>query len=84
MANFLDNLKQKIMKELSPKKILIIDNSYLHKGHKSFDEKKFHLKLIIESDKLRKINIIESNRIIHKLLKYELKSRIHSIQIEIK
>ena len=47
MATFLEEVKAKINNKLSPEHILLIDNSYLHTKHKSFDSNKFHLKLII-------------------------------------
>ena len=43
--NFLDEVKEKINKKINPEKITLIDNSHLHSKHKSFDEKKFHLKI---------------------------------------
>ena len=52
MTNFLEKVKEKIKIRLNPEKILLVDNSNLHKKHKSFDSGKFNLKLIIESKKL--------------------------------
>ena len=53
MTNFLDKIKEKINKNLKPEKILLVDNSNLHKKHKLFDAGKFNLKLIIKSKKLK-------------------------------
>ena len=55
MTDFLEKIKEKINNKLSPEKVLLVDNSDLHKNHKQFDSKKFNLRLIIESKKLRKI-----------------------------
>ena len=43
--------------------------------------KKFHLKISIESEELKKLNKIESNKKIYKILDEELKNHIHSLQI---
>ena len=52
--NFFDKLKEKINNKINTENIIVIDNSHLHSKHKSFDPKKFHLKLIIKSQKLKK------------------------------
>ena len=44
---------------------------------------KFHLKITIESEELMKLNKIESNKKIYKILDLELKNHIHSLQISI-
>ena len=56
MITFLEKVKAKINNKLSPEQILLIDNSYLHTKHKSFDSNKFHFKLIIKSEKLKKLS----------------------------
>ena len=83
MENFLKHVQQKVQKKLKLENIQVIDNSYLHKSHKSFVEGKFHLKLIIESNKLKNISRIETNRLIFAILKDEMKEKIHALEIEI-
>ena len=61
--------------------IKIEDKSFLHKNHKSNQQGKFHLKLIINSAELEKISKIASTKRIYKILDLELKEYIHSIQI---
>ena len=84
MINFLENVKTKINNNLSPEKILLIDNSYLHAKHKSFDSNKFHLKLIIKSKKLKNMGKIDAHKIIFSILNDEMKNKIHALEIEIK
>tara|TARA_B100000686_G_C16757536_1_gene956524 strand:- start:1675 stop:1929 length:255 start_codon:yes stop_codon:yes gene_type:complete len=84
MTNFLEKVKEKIKIRLNPEKILLVDNSNLHKKHKSFDSGKFNLKLIIESKKLKNMNKIEAHKIIFSILEEELKSKIHALEIHIK
>ena len=61
--------------------IKIEDKSFLHKNHKGHQEGKFHLKLIVKSDELIKLSKIESTKKIYRILDFELKKYIHSIQI---
>ena len=84
MIIFLENIKAKINKKLNPEQISLIDNSSLHFKHKSFDINKLHLKLIIKSEKLRKLRKIEAHRVIFSILKDEMKDKIHSLEIKIK
>ena len=83
MTTYLEKIKKKINKEFSPEKILLIDNSNAHVKHKSFDPKKYHLKLIIKSKKLQNISRIESHKAIFSVLDNEMKSRIHALEIKI-
>ena len=83
MTSFFEQVKEKINKNINSEKILLIDNSKLHSKHKSFEQNKFHLKLIIESKDLTKMNKIEAHKKIFSLLKNEMKTKIHALEIEI-
>ena len=74
-------VKKKIEKEILVENIRIEDKSFLHKNHPGNEKNKYHLKILIDSKELRKMNQIESNKKIYKLLGEELKNFIHSIQI---
>ena len=74
-------VKNKLLNQINIESINIEDKSFLHKNHKGNQEGKYHLKLIIVSDELKKMNKIESNKKIYKILDHELKKFIHSIQI---
>ena len=84
MVTFLEKVKTKINNKLNPEQILLIDNSYLHTKHKSFDSKKFHLKLIIRSEKLKNMNKIDAHKKIFSILNDEMENMIHALEIEIK
>jgi len=84
MMILLENIKARINKKLNPEQISLIDNSSLHFKHKSFDINKLHLKLIIKSEKLRKLRKIDAHRVIFSILKDEMKDKIHSLEIKIK
>lgn len=81
--NFFDTVKEKIKKKIGPESIILIDNSHLHTKHKSFDVNKFHLKIIIESKKLKSMNKIMAHREIFSILKDEMSNKIHALEIEI-
>ena len=79
--NLIAIVKKKLNNEIVIEKIEIEDKSFLHKNHSGYQEGKFHLKLIISSDELRKLNKIKSNKKIYKVLDEEMKEYIHSLQI---
>ena len=74
-------VKKKLLNQINIESINVEDKSFLHKNHKGNQEGKYHLKLIIVSEELKKMNKIESNKKIYKILHRELKEFIHSIQI---
>ena len=84
MTAFIDKIKGKIIKKLKPEKVLVIDNSNLHTKHKSFDPTKYHIKLIIKSEKLKKMTKINAHKEIFFILDYEIKNNIHAVEIEIR
>ena len=75
------NVKKKIKKNINIENILIEDKTFLHKNHLGHESNKFHLKITIQSEELKKLNKIESNKKIYKVLDKELKNYIHSLQI---
>ena len=83
MITFLEEVKEKIRNKLNPEELSLIDNSFLHTKHKSFDPKKFHIKLVIKSKELKKISKIEAHKIIFSILKDEMNNKIHALEIEI-
>ena len=84
MITIYDEIKKKINEAINPENIILIDKSNLHKKHKSFDLNKFHLKIIIESTILKKMNKIDAHKKVFSILKEEIKNKIHALEIEIK
>ena len=74
-------VKKKLHNEINIESLKIEDKSFLHKNHPGNQNGKFHLKITIKSLELRKLNKIESNKKVYKVLDHELKKFIHSIQI---
>ena len=74
-------VKKKLEEKINIESIRIEDKSFLHKNHAGNREGKFHLKVYLKSNELKKMSRIESNKKIYKILDDELKMFIHSIQI---
>ena len=77
-------IKKKITADIELENIDVEDKSFLHKNHVGNQKDKFHLKISIQSKKLKKINKIEANKKIYKILSEEIKTTIHSLQILIR
>ena len=74
-------IENKLLKDTSIKNVKIIDNTYKHLKHNSHQKGKYHIKLEINSEILKKTNTIQSNKVIYNILREELKTDIHSVQI---
>ena len=81
--NFFNKIKEKINLKIKPENIILIDNSSLHAKHKFFDSDKYHLKIIITSKKLKNMNKIDAHKEVFSILKEEMKTDIHALEIEI-
>ena len=74
-------VKKKLKDQIDIENIEIEDKSFLHKNHVGNQEGRYHLKIILNSNELKVLSRIESNKRIYKILDKELKENIHSIQI---
>ena len=83
MKNYFKDICAKLNNEIEIEDIEIIDNSHKHKGHKSFLPGKFHLHLKIKSLYLNSISRVSAQKMIMKVLKDDLKSKIHALEISI-
>ena len=83
MDNFFESIANKLKKEIKIENLEIVDNSQKHKKHKFFSPQKFHLQLKIKSIYLSSISKLNAQRLIMKILKEDLKSKIHALEISI-
>jgi len=74
-------VKKKLESQIIIENIIIQDKSFLHKNHIGNQLNKFHLKISLKSEELRKMKKIDSNKKIYKVLDKEMKNFIHSLQI---
>ena len=77
-------VKKKLQDQFFIEKIKVEDKSLLHKKHKGNQIGKYHLKITIDSNELKQMDRVESNKKIYRLLEDEMRNFIHSIQISIK
>ena len=83
MKNYFEEIEKKLRKQIKFESLEIVDNSHKHKGHKFFSDEKFHLHLKIKSLYLNSISRLSAQKLIMKVLKDDLKSRIHALEISI-
>ena len=83
MKNYFEEIEKKLRMQIKPESLEIVDNSHKHKGHKFFSKEKFHLHLKIKSLYLSSISRLSAQKLIMKVLKDDLKSRIHALEISI-
>tara|TARA_B100000700_G_C14990826_1_gene831226 strand:- start:1059 stop:1319 length:261 start_codon:yes stop_codon:yes gene_type:complete len=74
-------IKQKIESNIVIKELQVEDKSFLHKKHKNFNPKRFHIKIKIKTDEFKSLSKIEATRKIYSFLEDELKNHIHSLEI---
>ena len=83
MKNYFEEIEKKLRMQIKFESLEIVDNSHKHKGHKFFSEEKFHLHLKIKSLYLSSISRLSAQKLIMKVLKDDLNSRIHALEISI-
>ena len=83
MKNYFEEIEKKLKKNIKFESLEIVDNSHLHKGHKFFSSEKYHLHLKIKSLYLKSMTRINAQKMIRRLLKDELKTKIHALEISI-
>ena len=83
MKNYFDDICTKLNNEIEIEDIKIVDNSHKHKTHKFFSPEKFHLQLKIKSLYLNSLSRVNAQKIIMKILKEDLKTKIHALEISI-
>jgi BolA protein len=83
MKNYFDKINKKLKKQIAIEELLIVDNSHKHKGHKFFTPDKFHLHLKIKSLYLKSLSRVSAQKLVMKILKEDLKTKIHALEISI-
>ena len=81
MKNYFDEIKERLRSGVKLENIDIVDNSHKHRGHRFFAPEKYHLELKIKSLYLNSISKINAQKLIMKILKNDLKTKIHALEI---
>ena len=82
MKNYFEEIKVKLNKKIQIEELVIVD-SHKHKGHKFFSPEKFHLHLKIKSLYPNSISRMNAQKLVMKILKEDLKTKIHALEISI-
>ena len=83
MENYFKDIEKKLEQKINFEELEIIDNSHKHKGHKFFSKEKYHLHIKIKSLYLKSISRLSAQKLIMNLLKEDLKTKIHALEISI-
>ena len=83
MENYFNHIEKKLKEKINFEELEIVDNSRKHKGHKFFSEDKYHLQLKIKSLYLKSISRLSAQKLIMNILKEDLKTKIHALEISI-
>jgi BolA protein len=83
MNNYFDEICKKLNEEFAIEDIEVVDNSKKHKRHKFFSPEKFHLQLKIKSLYLQSLSRVSAQKMIMRVLRDDLKTKIHALEIKI-
>ena len=83
MENYFKDIEKRLKEKINFEELEIINNSHKHKGHKFFSEEKYHLHLKIKSLYLKSISRLSAQKLIMNILKEDLKTKIHALEISI-
>tara|TARA_Y100001958_G_C20855680_1_gene296211 strand:- start:309 stop:566 length:258 start_codon:yes stop_codon:yes gene_type:complete len=83
MKNYFDAIEKKIKDNIKLESLEIVDNTHKHINHKSFSKEKFHLHIKIKSLYLSSISRINAQKAVMKVLKNDLNTKIHALEISI-
>ena len=83
MEDYFKDIEKKLKEKINFEELEIIDNSHKHKGHKFFSKEKYHLHIKIKSLYLKSISRLSAQKLIMNLLKEDLKTKIHALEISI-
>ena len=83
MKNYFEEIKKKLIDNINLEDVKIIDNTKFHKSHKSFDPEKYHLELKIKSSYLNSLSRLSAQKMVMKVLKSDLDTKIHALEIKI-
>ena len=84
MSFKINQIEKKIKNNIQLEEIKIIDNTYAHKNHKSFQKGKLHLILEIKSNYLNNLSRLEAEKILLNTIKEEFQKNIHALEIRLK
>ncbi|HDR27409.1 BolA family protein [Rhodovulum sp.] len=80
-----EEIRDRLMAELVPDHLEVVDDSERHRGHSGWREGgKTHLRVTISAPALAPLSRIERHRAIHRALGPDLVARIHALALDIR
>nr|WP_020593190.1 BolA family protein [Kiloniella laminariae] len=78
-----DTIEMKLRAGLKPAKLTVIDESHHHVGHAGYREGgESHFSVEVVSEKFEGLNRVNRQRLVFDLLKQEMETTIHALQIK--
>lgn len=79
-----NSMRRKLEQALNPSYLEIIDESHQHEGHAGHNpEGESHFALRIKSNHFAGLSRLNRHRMVHEILKDELRDHIHALRIEL-
>lgn len=79
----IEQLKQKLIRELDASHVEIIDDSWRHAGHAEARPglSATHLTITVVSSKFEGLNLLDQHRLVHESLKEARENHLHALQL---
>lgn len=80
----IEQLKEKLIRELDAAHVEIEDDSWKHAGHREVKPgmEATHLTITVVSPKFDGINLIDQHRMVHEVLKEARERHLHALQLK--
>lgn len=82
MSDRQEQMRERLMKALTPEEIEIIDESHLHAGHAGARSGRGHYRLIIRSAAFSEKSLIQRHRLVYEALGEMMQTDIHALSIK--
>ena len=77
-----ESIEQILQNNLNPVKLIIVDESEEHKGHRESKlDGESHFRVLVVSDKFKGLSQINRKRFVYKLLANEMEDKIHALSL---
>ncbi len=77
-----ESIEQILQNNLNPVKLIIVDESEEHKGHREAKlDGESHFRVLVVSDKFKGLSQINRQRFVYKLLANEMEDKIHALSL---
>ncbi len=80
----IEQLKDKLTRELTASHVEIIDDSWRHAGHLEATPglEATHLTITVVSPKFEGVNLMDQHRLVHEVLKEAREKHLHALQLK--